>query len=69
VRDFGVTSYDASVLASERALGDYFDAAVRGAKKPKNVANWIINDLLSALSAAGRTITDCPISPKHWTSW
>ncbi|EDY21842.1 glutamyl-tRNA(Gln) amidotransferase, B subunit [Chthoniobacter flavus Ellin428] len=29
VRDFGVTAYDASVLASERALADYFDAAAK----------------------------------------
>jgi aspartyl-tRNA(Asn)/glutamyl-tRNA(Gln) amidotransferase subunit B len=62
VRDFGVTAYDASVLASEHALADYFDAAAKEARKPKNVANWIINDLLSALAAAEKTIADCPIS-------
>lgn len=62
VRDFGVTPYDASVLASEKALADYFDATAKGAKKPKTVANWIINDLLSALSASGKPIADCPIS-------
>ena len=63
LNDFGVTNYDASVLASHRALADYFDAAAKGARKPKSVANWIINDLLSALSAAGRTVEDCPLSP------
>jgi aspartyl-tRNA(Asn)/glutamyl-tRNA(Gln) amidotransferase subunit B len=62
VAEFGVTDYDASVLASERPLAEYFDAAAHGARRPKMVANWVINDLLSALSAAGRTITDCPIS-------
>ena len=62
VTQFGITRYDASVLASDRRLADYFDAAAKGAKKPKNVANWIINDLLSALAAAERTIDDCPIS-------
>ena len=62
MRDFGVTDYDASVLASDKALADYFDAAAKGAKKPKNVANWVINDLLSALTAADKTIADCPIS-------
>jgi aspartyl-tRNA(Asn)/glutamyl-tRNA(Gln) amidotransferase subunit B len=62
VRDFGVTPYDASVLTSEHALADYFDAAAKSARKPKNVANWIINDLLSALAAAEKTISDCPIS-------
>jgi aspartyl-tRNA(Asn)/glutamyl-tRNA(Gln) amidotransferase subunit B len=63
VAEYGVTDYDASVLAAERPLADYFDAAAKGARKPKLVANWVINDLLSALGAAGRTITDCPISP------
>jgi len=62
VADFGVTSYDAAVLASEKSLALYFEAAARGARKPKNVANWIINDLLSALSAAGKTIAECPVS-------
>ncbi len=61
-RDFGVTAYDASVLASDHALAAYFDAAAKGARKPKSVANWIINDLLSALAAAGKTIGECPIS-------
>ena len=62
VAEYGVTSYDASVLASEKSLAEYFDTAAKGAKKPKNVANWIINDLLSALTAAEKTITSCPIS-------
>jgi len=62
VSEFGVTSYDAAVLASEKSLAAYFETAVKGARKPKFVANWIINDLLSALSAAGKTISDCPVS-------
>ena len=61
-RDYGVTAYDAAVLASEQPLAEYFDAAAKGARKPKNVANWIINDLLSALAAADLTIAGCPIS-------
>src|SRR5262249_8645800 len=64
VADYGVTSYDASVLASDKALADYFDAAAKGARKPKNVANWIINDLLSALSGAEKPIAEWPI-PAH----
>ena len=34
-----------------------------GAKKPKSVANWILNDLQSALSAANKSIAECPITP------
>lgn len=62
VAEHSVTGYDASVLASERTLAEYFDTAAKGAKKPKNVANWIINDLLSALTAAEKTISNCPVS-------
>ena len=62
VAEYSVTGYDASVLASERTLAEYFDTAAKGAKKPKNVANWIINDLLSALTAAEKTISNCPVS-------
>ena len=62
VSDFGVTGYDASVLASDAALADYFDAAARGAKKPKNIANWVINDLLSALANAGLGIAQSPVT-------
>ncbi|HEV2966312.1 MAG TPA: hypothetical protein VGW97_05295, partial [Chthoniobacterales bacterium] len=36
----------------------------KGVKKPKSVANWILNDLQSALSGAGKTINDCPIPPE-----
>ncbi len=63
VSDFGVSDYDASVLANDLALASYFETAARGAKKPKNVANWILNDLLSAMSSASVGIADCPIAP------
>jgi aspartyl-tRNA(Asn)/glutamyl-tRNA(Gln) amidotransferase subunit B len=64
VGKFGVTSYDANVLASQRALADYFDAAAEGARKPKAVANWVLNDLLSALSGSGLDISASPIPPQ-----
>ncbi len=63
VRDYGVTSYDASVLASQKALADYYDAAAKVAKDAKTVANYVINDLLSALGTAERSVAQCPIPP------
>jgi aspartyl-tRNA(Asn)/glutamyl-tRNA(Gln) amidotransferase subunit B len=64
VSAYGITEYDASVLANDLPLAAYFETAAKGAKKPKNVANWILNDLQSALSAAGHSILDCPIPPQ-----
>ena len=56
VNDLGVSEYDAGVLASEKALAEYFEEAAAGLAKPKAVANWIINDLLGQLSARGMTL-------------
>jgi aspartyl-tRNA(Asn)/glutamyl-tRNA(Gln) amidotransferase subunit B len=63
VSEFGVSDYDASVLANDLALAAYFETAARGAKKPKNIANWILNDLQSAISSASVGIAECPVAP------
>ncbi len=63
VAEYAVSPYDAGVLADDLDLARYFEAAAKGARKPKSVANWILNDLQSALSANERTINDCPIPP------
>ncbi len=64
VEQYQVSAYDAGVLADDLGLARYFEAAAKDTKKPKNVANWILNDLQSALSTAGKTIDDCPIPAK-----
>jgi len=64
VQQYQVSPYDAAVLANDLDLARYFETAAKGAKKPKNVANWILNDLQNALSVAGKTINDCPIPPE-----
>ncbi len=63
VRDYGVTSYDASLLADDLELARYFEAAACGSNKPKAIANWILNDLQSSLSHTDTTINDCLIPP------
>jgi aspartyl-tRNA(Asn)/glutamyl-tRNA(Gln) amidotransferase subunit B len=64
IEQYQITAYDAGVLADDVDLARYFETAAKGAKNPKNVANWILNDLQSALSSAGKTINDCPIPPE-----
>ena len=65
VAQYGITAYDASVLASEKSLAEFYDAAAKGAKDSKTAANLVINDLLSALSAAGKSIDECPFPATH----
>jgi aspartyl-tRNA(Asn)/glutamyl-tRNA(Gln) amidotransferase subunit B len=64
IEQYKVSNYDAGVLANDLQLAHYFERAAKGARKPKNVANWILNDLQSALTSASQTISDCPIPPE-----
>jgi aspartyl-tRNA(Asn)/glutamyl-tRNA(Gln) amidotransferase subunit B len=65
VREYGVSEYDAGVLADDLALSAYFELAAQGARKPKAIANYVLNDLLSALGAASTPISECPIPAKE----
>jgi aspartyl-tRNA(Asn)/glutamyl-tRNA(Gln) amidotransferase subunit B len=64
IEQYGVSSYDAGVLASDLELARYFENAAKNARRPKSVANWILNDLLNALTNSGRAMGDCPIAPE-----
>ncbi len=63
IAQYEVSPADAAVLASDLALAGYFEKAARGARKAKSVANWVLNDLLSALTNAGLTIAQSPLAP------
>lgn len=63
VQQYDVSPYDAAVLADDLAMADYFEAAATKAQKPKQIANWVLNDLQSALAQSGRLIAECPIRP------
>ncbi len=60
---YRITHYDASVLASDRALADYYEAAAAGSSAPKKIANWVINNLLAELKARALSIGECPVAP------
>jgi aspartyl-tRNA(Asn)/glutamyl-tRNA(Gln) amidotransferase subunit B len=61
IEQYGVSAYDAAILADDIALAAYFERAAKGVRNAKSVANWILNDLQSALATGGRDIVDCPI--------
>jgi aspartyl-tRNA(Asn)/glutamyl-tRNA(Gln) amidotransferase subunit B len=63
VADYGVTEYDASVLADNRDLANWFELAAKDSPDPKAVCNWVINDLLSALATSGTPLSECRVLP------
>ncbi len=62
VKNYGITAYDAEVLANDVALVDYFEAAVKTGASGKNTANWMQTELLRRLNDSGKSIEASPIS-------
>lgn len=63
--DYGLSSYDASVITSSRAMAEYFDAVVAAGADAKLSANWIMGDLSKNLNSEGRAMSDCPVDAKR----
>ena len=54
VRDLGLSTEDAAVLTSERAIAELFEGALRVHDNAKALANWVKNEVLAALNARGQ---------------
>jgi aspartyl-tRNA(Asn)/glutamyl-tRNA(Gln) amidotransferase subunit B len=62
-RDLGLSAFDAGLLTSERAVAEFFDAALEaygaGPEAAKKVANWVNGE-------AGRLANDTGLAPRDW---
>jgi aspartyl-tRNA(Asn)/glutamyl-tRNA(Gln) amidotransferase subunit B len=66
VRQHGLSADDARTLVSDRALAEYFDATVKvhpGERSGRTIANWLLTELLGALNAETKDISESPMSP------
>ena len=61
MRDYGLSFYDADVLAAERDTADFFEEVARG-REAKLAANWVINELAGRLNKEGKGIASSPVS-------
>ncbi|HEX4169575.1 MAG TPA: Asp-tRNA(Asn)/Glu-tRNA(Gln) amidotransferase subunit GatB [Bryobacteraceae bacterium] len=62
VSQYGVREYDAQVLTLTRETGDYFEEAAKLSNDGRTTANWVVGDLMGLLKAAGKTISESPVS-------
>jgi aspartyl-tRNA(Asn)/glutamyl-tRNA(Gln) amidotransferase subunit B len=65
VKQYDVTNYDAAVLANDLELANYFEIAAQHVSHGKAVANWILNDLQSALTSSATRVGDSRIEPQN----
>ena len=63
--DYALSAYDAGVLAAEREMAEFYEAAVMAAKsaEAKVVANWVSGPLFSLMNEAGAETGDLLFGP------
>ena len=62
-RQAGLSAYEARVLAEDKEVADWFDAAALLYPAPKTIANWLLNDLFRLLNEFKLTLAELKISP------
>jgi aspartyl-tRNA(Asn)/glutamyl-tRNA(Gln) amidotransferase subunit B len=62
VGSYGITAYDAGVLADSQELADYFEASVNAGAPGKAAANWMQTELLRRLNDSRIEIAASPVS-------
>ncbi len=61
----GLPKDRAEFLVHNKALGDYFEEALKTAPYPKQLSNWILVEFTGRLKDLGKTLLDTPILPSH----
>lgn len=61
--ELGLSDYDARVLAEERPVAQWFEAAVAAGGDPKTVTNWVMNNLFSLMNEHKQTIEQIKVTP------
>ncbi len=61
---YGLSAYDAEVLAAERANADFFEETAKG-RDAKAAANWIMGDLFAVLNRKGIGIEKAPVTARQ----
>ena len=67
IKKYKISSYDASILVSDKNNAEFFDKIISENKKrnPKIVANWIIGELFAYLNKNNLEIKDSPIKAEN----
>tara|TARA_S200000501_G_scaffold94519_1_gene87927 strand:+ start:98269 stop:99726 length:1458 start_codon:yes stop_codon:yes gene_type:complete len=60
IESYGLSTYDASILVSEKETADFFEIAAKKSN-PKLICNWIIGELFSVLNKKNKSIEESPI--------
>ncbi len=65
VSDYSLPEYDAEILTSSKNIADYYETAVKTAKDPKAVSNWVMGDVLKVIKEEKVEISEFPVKPEQ----
>ena len=56
-REFGLGTYEATILTEDREIADYFESLLQaGLNNPKTAANWTMTEILRAMNESGKRL-------------
>jgi aspartyl-tRNA(Asn)/glutamyl-tRNA(Gln) amidotransferase subunit B len=61
-KQYGLQSYDASMMTQSKAFATYFETAAQMSGKPKLVANWLMGEISRRLNAQEQGIDAIPVA-------
>ena len=65
IKVYQIPEYDAEILTSSKALGDYYEKVSSLYSNAKILSNWIMGELMRYLNEEKVEIEDSPISPEN----
>ena len=65
MKDYGLNSYEANVLVSEKEISNYYEEVAKLSDK-KLAATWMMGDLFAMLNDKGLNISKSPITAKNF---
>lgn len=63
IKEYNLSSYDASVIVKEKEVSDYFEETIKLGANPKNSANWLTTIILGHLNKYELNIKDIYLTP------
>ncbi|MFC1842422.1 Asp-tRNA(Asn)/Glu-tRNA(Gln) amidotransferase subunit GatB [Candidatus Dependentiae bacterium] len=64
IKEKNLSAYEAEILVEDLELANYFETAYE-TYPSKNIANWILRDLLGYLKEQKLSLIECKVTPQH----
>lgn len=62
---YGLSEYDARILASSRQMADYFEDVAQFSKQPKMAANWVMGEVSRRINIDEISLEHAPVSAQQ----